>query len=130
MKAPSNCTALICSVLLINIVLLSSCKKNLDFKNFDSSEWKSDFKGCDGKRQQQLRNFDEIKTQLLGIQVSQLIEILGKPNKQELGDRKRRNFMYCLMPGKQCPEGQGDIKMLLVDFDALDRVALFSIKVE
>lgn len=119
-----------CLILLISIFVFSSCKKEIDFKNFDPLTWRKDYNGCDGSREVQYIYLDKIKNEFIGVRETQLVEILGKPNKQELGERGKTTYFYYIIPGKQCVFRKNETKLLVIDFDALDRVALFSLRVE
>ena len=130
MKITSVYIKVLSLLLLISILPFASCNKKIDLQNFDPQDWKRDFNGCDGSREILMNALGHIKPQLLGIRESQVLEILGNPNKQELGERSKKSYMYYIMPGKQCVFRKNETKLLVVDFDALDRVALFSIRVE
>ena len=130
MKNSSVSIKLLSLLLLISILPFASCNKKIDLENFNPQDWRRDFNGCDGTREILMNALGHIKPQLLGIQESQLVEILGKPNKQELGERVKKSYLYYIIPGKQCVFRKNETKILVVDFDALDRVALFSIKIE
>lgn len=130
MKAPFNFKNQILVFILLSICIFSSCNKKIDLKEFNKDDWRHDFNGCDGTRMELMQYLQLIQPDLIGIREPQLLEILGRPNKQELSERKKKSFMYYIYPGKQCVMNTADTRILVVDFDALDRVNLFSIKVE
>jgi outer membrane protein assembly factor BamE (lipoprotein component of BamABCDE complex) len=130
MEISQKTLSLFCSILLISILLFTSCNKEIDLKNFNKETWVRDFNGCDGSREVQYGYLEQLKAEFVGMRESQLLEILGKPNKQELAERGKKTYFYYILPGKQCLFRKNETKLLVVDFDALDRVSLFSLKVE
>ena len=119
-------------MMLINIFILSSCEKKIDLGKFNSQAWINDFNGCDGSREIQMIYLDDIKSRFTGMRESQVIKILGKPNKQELGERNVKMYIYYYKPGKQCfmSRKSSQTATLNIDFDALDRIALMSRRIE
>ena len=112
-------------------ILGSSCEKAINLGQFDPQIWKVDFNGCDGSRTSQMQHLAKVKKEFYGISESQLLKILGKPNREELGERGKRTYLYFIAPGKQCLMNEsGKAFFLAIDIDALNRVSVFSLKAE
>lgn len=108
----------------------SGCKRKIDLGRFNPEHWKRDFNGCDGTRESIYSFFEGVKPQMIGIREDQVLEILGRPNKQNLEERSKKSYLYYLTPGKQCVFRKNEARLIEVEFDALDRVKTISIKVE
>ena len=119
--------ALACVILLF---FLFSCKKDIRYKRFNPYAFQADINGCDGTRRVQIVYLDSIKDDFKGMWESQLLEILGRPNKQELDERNKKSYVYHFAPGKQCMFGTGEVRSVVVDFDGLNRVERISYRVE
>ncbi len=120
--------------LLFCIVLISicSCDKKIQLGSFNPTRWQNDFNGCDGNREIQLRFLNGLKKDFEGLSETQLISILGKPNKQELKERNCKSYYYYCAPGKQCFMNLGAEKTayLIVEMNAISRVSLLRFALE
>ncbi len=107
-------------------ISICACDKKINLGEFDKNGWKSDFNGCKGIRELQLKHIDLIKKEFTGMRETQLHEILGKPNKQELKERNCKTYYYYVSPGAQCTgsENPKGVSSLIVELDALNRVSL------
>jgi hypothetical protein len=115
---------------IIFTLVLTNCNKKLDLKGFDSVSWKADKNGCNGLRNKQSTVLNKISSSMIGISESQLLDILGKPNRYELGERGTRNYEYYLKGDKSCLQvNEKLIPRLIVYMDAIGKVSLVLIKV-
>lgn len=117
---------------LLMLISILACDKKVELGKFNTQVWQLDFNGCDGNRETQLYYLDSIKKNMYGISETQLYKILGRPNKQELGERNRKSYHYYAAPGKQCFMLKSATKTptLIVDMDALNRVQLMRFSLE
>ena len=83
---------------ILPILLISSCSKNLEIKNFDSAGWIADKSGKNGERIEQLDNLKEQKTQFIECSESSVKELLGYPDDQNLLPRMGRRYYYYVTP--------------------------------
>lgn len=105
--------------------LCFACKETPSLKNFDTNIWKKDLLGCMDKRGAYIQSLASQKNILKGLGQNQIIEILGKPDFQELGSRNQRFYIYYYKRGAQCEGGKPNLKqdaVLRVRFSALDSV--------
>lgn len=117
-------------ILWISIITSTSCSKKIDLKNFKEGIFKEDKNGCKGMRLAEYGNLDLIKSDFVGMRETQLHEILGQPDKQQIEARSKKQYFYYLSPSKTCDSSVSESKLLVVDFDALNRVMLLSISFE
>ena len=111
---------------IILALFLQSCRKETPLlKNFDSEAWKKDRLGCMGKRAEHIESLASQKNVLKGLGQNQIIELLGKPDFQELASRNQRFYVYYYRRGAHCEGGKPNLKqdtVLRVRFSALDGV--------
>ena len=111
------------------IITITSCDKKIELSGFDSVAWKEDKSGCLGKRNKQLPALNQMTEQLSGVGESQMLEILGRPNRYELGERGIRNYEYYLNGDTSCLDlTEKNISRLIVYMDAIGKVTLALIK--
>ena len=88
---------------LIFAVLLISCGKDLpELKGIDHNLWIQDKNACNGSRSKMMQAIDGEKEKLLVLKETQIVELLGRPDKNELYKRNQKFFFYYLSPGKLC----------------------------
>ena len=67
-------------------LLVTACGNSTKIEGFDSQAWQSDVAGCDGVRRIILENVD-LETELIGLSESEILGILGKPDRNQLYKR-------------------------------------------
>lgn len=90
--------------LLLSVVsLVFSCGKPLpDLNPIDLAQWKEDKGGCKNIRTSYLAALTEQKDELKGLSEGDIIELLGRPDRNELYKRNQKFYYYDLEPGKGC----------------------------
>jgi len=102
-----------------------SCKETPVLEGFDQKTWKSDRLGCNGQRAKSLPLLKQQKEKLKRLGQNQVLQLLGKPDFQELASRNQRFYIYYHRQGQQCQGVKGRLQadaILRIRFDALDRV--------
>lgn len=76
--------------------------------------------GCSGYRMDVYENIIHEKEILLGSTNGKIIDLLGRPNKNELYKRNQKFFVYQISPGKSCNSkfDQANI-YLIIRFNAM-----------
>lgn len=109
--------------LFLCLGLLTGCQEIPTLQNFDAKSWQQDRLGCQGKREQLIESLANQTDKLKGLGQNQIIELLGKPDLQELHKRNQKFYLYFYKKGPQCdgqmsyPKGQA----ISIRFNALDR---------
>ncbi|HAI76133.1 MAG TPA: hypothetical protein DCM08_07775 [Microscillaceae bacterium] len=109
--------------LFLCLGLLTSCQDTPALQNFDAKLWQQDRLGCQGKREKLIESLANQADKLKGLGQNQIIELLGKPDLQELHKRNQKFYLYFYKKGTQCdgqmsyPKGQA----ISIRFNALDR---------
>jgi hypothetical protein len=103
------------------IVLLCGCSKPLPhFKNLDLAAWENDKNGCSRYREQQFEVFNQQKEKLLALKELQIVELLGKPDRNELYKRNQKFYYYYLLPSPDCGiDSLAKASRLAVRFNAM-----------
>lgn len=97
----------ITTVLLV--IILSGCGKDLpSFEGFDLPQWKQDKNACGAYRSANLKVFENQKEKLLALKEMQIVELLGRPDKNELYKRNQKFYYYYLKPSPECSTSNSD----------------------
>ncbi|MBL6449120.1 hypothetical protein JMN32_22605 [Fulvivirga sp. 29W222] len=81
---------------------LYSCNKPVDLPNFDESKWQSDHNGCLGRRLQMMNNLKQCKEHIKGLTEDEIVQVLGKPDKNELYKRNQKFYIYEIANATEC----------------------------
>jgi hypothetical protein len=97
-------------------------------EGLNQKEWKEDKNGCLRKRVFMISNLKEQKNKLQGLSESQVIELLGRPDQNELYKRNQKFFSYFLQNGPACSlDSLATIKLVL-RFNAMGRAKEISVE--
>ena len=89
--------------LALLFLFLLACGKPLpEFENLDITTWKEDKAGCHQVRWKSMKELQRQKDKLKGLSQDAIVEVLGKPDQNELYKRNQKFFYYLLSPGKLC----------------------------
>lgn len=98
--------------------LLVSCNRN-EISWIKTSDWKKDYKGCDGYRKSLIPVIEQRKDELLDKTDAFFFHTLGKANRVSYSERGKKIFYYYLTPGAQCDKMSGKTNCLTIEFEAL-----------
>ncbi len=100
--------------------IVQSCGKPLPaLENIDIEKWKEDKAGCLLVRQSFLDHLNRQKEKIKSLSESEVIELLGRPDKNELLKRNQKFFYYYLEPGPVCGKKEVAFKKLMIRFNAI-----------
>ena len=107
------------SIALITLFIAGACGKSLpSFDGINLATWKNDRNGCLGTRLKTIRNLQDQKNKLQGLTEMQIIDLMGRPDQNELYKRNQKFYYYGLEPGVACG-GQAQTRRLSVRFTAM-----------
>jgi hypothetical protein len=100
--------------------LLLSCGKELPvLDGIDLEKWKEDKAGCSMVRQATIDQLDQQREKIKSLSQPEVIELLGRPDKNELLKRNQKFFYYYLEPSPACQMGKSEFKKLMIRFNAI-----------
>ena len=66
-----------------------------------------------------LDQLDRQREKIKSLSESEVVELLGRPDKNELLKRNQKFFYYYLEPGPSCANGNPEFKKLMIRFNAI-----------
>jgi len=100
-------------------LLFITCGKPLpDLSPIDLGLWKEDKGGCKQLRQTFLEELKNQKDELKGLSEKDIINVLGRPDHNELYKRNQKFYYYDIEPGKSCND-QAAGQQLVIRFTAM-----------
>jgi hypothetical protein len=86
----------------------------------DLEQWKDDKNGCQNIRAGMRKAIDREKNKLLSLGEMQVVELLGKPDQNELSRRNQKFFYYFIEPAPRCKVSADTIvEKLVIRFNAM-----------
>jgi outer membrane protein assembly factor BamE (lipoprotein component of BamABCDE complex) len=114
-----NSFALHSSSFVLILFILTSCGKPLPtFENLDITKWKEDKAACGKVRLETMEELTRQKDKLKGLSQDDIVELLGRPDQNELYKRNQKFFYYYLTPSKACG-GDSTAHRLSLRFNAM-----------
>jgi outer membrane protein assembly factor BamE (lipoprotein component of BamABCDE complex) len=84
----------------------------------DLVKWKNDKNGCGGVRAGLVEPLQTQRSKLEGLSESQIVKLLGRPDKQELYKRNQKFYNFFLQPGQACGQYIAKPLTLSIRFNA------------
>ena len=105
----------------IMLFVLGACGRSLPhIEGVDEAQWKDDKNGCAGRRATMADALLSQKEKLLALDELDIVDILGKPDKQELYKRNQKFYYYFIMPAPDCNVSSNDNPLrLVIRFNAM-----------
>jgi hypothetical protein len=120
------------AIIFLLIIALHGCgekRKERKLQKFDSSSWIQDKNGCAGIRLAMKEDILKSKYRMRGMKASEIEELLGKPDAQELYKRNQRYYIYFIEPGPDCTtDKENDTLALFVRFTAVGIASEFTFR--
>ncbi len=105
---------------LFFVLIITSCGKSLpELENLDLNAWRNDKNGCGDYRSNHIEGIKIQKEKLLALDESQIVELLGRPDQNELYKRNQKFFYYNLQPGSACENASEKASRLVIRFNAI-----------
>lgn len=109
-----------CSI-AVAFVVLSSCSGSIpNIDGLDRSAWKNDKGGCAGRRAEMGDTLLTQKEKLLALSELDIVEVLGKPDEEELYKRNQKFYYYSINPSVKCNLSTNQAPLrLVIRFNAM-----------
>jgi hypothetical protein len=108
---------------LLSVFVLAAtfgCGKSLpDLESLNLTEWKNDKNGCGTYRAQHIEEIKTQKEKFLALDESQIIKLLGRPDRNELYKRNQKFYQYYLEAGSTCSNAKENPLRLAIRFNAM-----------
>lgn len=115
-------------VSLLLLVVVIACSKPLPtLEGIDLHKWRNDKFGCAGDRQPMMATLTAQSDKLKGLKEMDVIELLGKPDENELYKRNQKFYNYYVSPGPDCPEHKDLPDKLIIRFNAMGYAQLVTV---
>ncbi|MFZ2907266.1 MAG: hypothetical protein WAZ98_13775 [Cyclobacteriaceae bacterium] len=102
------------------LMVVFSCGNPLPaFDNLNLIEWKDDKGACRTYRSQHIEDIRSQKEKLLSLKESQVISLLGRPDRNELYKRNQKFYQFYLEPGPGCADPKVGALKLVIRFNAM-----------
>ena len=120
-KKTVSITNTICSFFLFSLIFFSCGKSLPSLDGVDLKSWNEDKNGCSGKRLSMEESIVAQREKLLALGELQIVELLGKPDVNELSKRNQKFYYYYLQSAKECGNGDSTLtpKRLAIRFNAM-----------
>lgn len=105
--------------LFLSVVLIACGKPMPDLAPLDLVEWKEDKNGCQRFREQNISHLINQLEELKGLSEKDIIELLGRPDRNELYKRNQKFYYYDVDPGKACADSIVENQQLVLRFNAM-----------
>jgi hypothetical protein len=108
-------------IVLVLLAVAACGRKELpSLEQVDLAIWKEDKLACSGKRTLMVDAMNSQADKLLALSQQEIVELLGKPDANELYKRNQKFFYYFLQPSKSCSDTViTDPKKLVIRFNAM-----------
>lgn len=105
--------------LLLSVVVISCGKPIPDLAPLNLELWRDDKNGCARAREQNLSDLINQLEELKGLSEKDIIELLGRPDRNELYKRNQKFYYYDVNPGKACSDSVVENQQLVLRFNAM-----------
>ena len=106
--------------ILLSALVLLSCGKSLPvLENFDENKWKNDRNACANQRVEMQSALEAQQEKLLALKEMQIVQLLGRPDGNELFERNKKFYTYYITPSAQCSNASVAPKRLEIRFNAI-----------
>ncbi len=110
---------------IILIIFLFGCN-DISINDFDKEIWKNDKNACKNQRASQIDALIAHKNLILGFSQQEVVDLLGRPDKNELYSRGQKFYLYSILPNEFC-SSSSSVKTLRIRFNALNSVSEITI---
>ncbi|HEY9009067.1 hypothetical protein [Ohtaekwangia sp.] len=117
------------ALLVFSIAICSACGKSLPgLKNIDREAWLADKNGCSGTRASSMAVLQQQKSDFLGLSEMEIVEVFGKPDRNELYKRNQKFYYYYLQASPDCTTPTQNAQRLAIRFNAMGLAKEISIE--
>jgi hypothetical protein len=117
------------SLFLLSAFLVFACGKSLPtLHGIDTGKWKEDKQACLGYRTSIQSSLDPELPKLKGLSEMDILQLLGRPDQNELYKRNQKFYYYFIEAGPGCEKADSTSLKLVVRFNAMGYAQRVSIE--
>lgn len=107
--------------LTLVLIIVSACGRDLPkLEDVNLEQWKQDRNACGNYRAEAQQAVVSQKNKLLALKEMQIVELLGRPDRNELYRRNQKFYYYYLSPAPDCQNyNAATSKRLAIRFNAM-----------
>jgi hypothetical protein len=103
LPAAGRLRAAFCVPTFMLFLILSGCGRELPtLDNLDLQQWEKDKNACGSYRKDNIDTLLAQKEKLLALKEMQIVNLIGRPDRNELYKRNQKFFYYYLKPAPEC----------------------------
>lgn len=111
------------SLFIVLSVLFITCASPLPtLDGIDLKLWKGDKNGCNGDRSKMIDAITHEKEKLKALTEMEIIQLLGRPDENDLLERGQKFFVYYLEPGPHCDKPLDEPRQLILRINAMSLI--------
>jgi hypothetical protein len=107
------------SAVIIAFFIFSCSKPTPSLEGIDLAQWKKDKNGCAHTRASMKDALKKEKNKLLALNEIEIVNLLGKPDRNELFKRNQKFYYYFLEPSDECAQHNTTALKLSIRFNAM-----------
>lgn len=112
---------------LVVLVCLGCGNSLPTLEGIDMGRWRDDKNACSGRRLEMKDALAREKDKLKGLSEMDVVDLLGRPDKNELYKRNQKFFCYYVSPGPDCDNSEAEPVQLIIRFNAMGYAQLVSV---
>lgn len=117
-----------CRLSVCLLLLCLGCGQPLPaLDGVDLERWRADKNACLGHRQQMEGALTREKDKLKGLSEMEIVDMLGRPDKNELYKRNQKFYCYYVSAGPDCDGAEEQPVQLILRFNAMGYAQLVSV---
>lgn len=91
-----------------------------ELTDIDLAQWRTDKNGCGTYRSENIKSIQSQKDKLLALKEMQIVDLLGRPDRNELYKRNQKFYYYYLTAAPECANYDASNSMrLAIRFNAM-----------
>jgi hypothetical protein len=112
---------------ILFLLCLGCAKQAPTLEGVDTERWRADKNACLGYRHETEVALTRDKEKLKGLSEMDIVNLLGRPDKNELYKRNQKFFCYYVSPGPDCDSPDERPVQLIIRFNAMGYAQLVSV---
>ena len=105
-------------IILVSLLAIACTHALPTLDGMDLTLWKEDRNGCKGHRAKMVEALTKEKEKLKALREMEVVQLLGRPDENDLLERNQKSYVYFLGPGPACTGPSGEPRQLVLRINA------------